>query len=104
MSDNLLEMYQSLGFEEIETEDGQMVLGIELTPEGPYALLTDTEGIMPKTPGQEIIFALYSADDSFEWSASFKNSTVFKELWLQKQTSEEKLIVIKKYREENQKF
>ena len=104
MSDNVLEIYQPLGFEEVETEDGQLVLGIEFTPDGAYALLTDAEGSMPKSTTQEIIFACYTADDAFEWSASFKNTTVFKELWLKEQSTEGRLSAIQKHREANQKF
>ena len=104
MSDNLLEFYQALGFEETEIDDGQMVLGIELTPEGAYALLTDAEGLMPKNPKQEVIFAYYTPEDSYLWSASFKNSTVFKELWNQSPTTETKLATIVKHREANQNF
>ena len=104
MSDNLLEFYQSLGFEETEMEDGQIVLGIELTPEGAYALLTDAEGLMPKKSVQEITFAYYASNDSFQWSANFKNPTVFKELWNQSPTTETKLAAIVKHREANQNF
>ena len=104
MSDNLLETYQSLGFEETEMEDGQMVLGIELTPEGAYALLTDAEGLMPKNSNQEIIFAYYTPEDSYLWSASFKNSTVFKKLWIEAATIEAKLTAITNHREANQRF
>ncbi|CQR74203.1 hypothetical protein SOV_23300 [Sporomusa ovata DSM 2662] len=104
MSDNMLELYQSLGFEETEVEDGQPVLGIELTPEGAYALLTDAEGLMPKTPNQEIIFAYYTPEDSYLWSASFKNSTVFKNLWTAAATIEDKLTAITNHREANQRF
>lgn len=104
MSDNLLKFYQSLGFEEIEFEDGQMVLGIELTPEGAYALLTDAEGLMPKNPNQEVIFAYYTPEDSYLWSASFKNSTVFEKLWSESATPETKLTAIINHRETNQRF
>ena len=104
MSDTVLENYQRLGFEEVETDDSQIVLGIEFTPGGAYALLTDAEGIMPKSPAQEIIFACYTAEDSFEWSASFKNSTMFVELWQKEQTTEARLTAIQKHREANQKF
>ncbi|MDF2572765.1 MAG: hypothetical protein K0R55_4369 [Sporomusa sp.] len=105
MSDNtILEFYEAMGFEETEIEDGLVVLGIELTKEGNYALLTDAEGNMPKNPTQEIVFAYYTPDDSFLWSASFKNSTIFKELWTGAQTAEAKLNAIVQYRKEREVF
>lgn len=104
MSNNIVEFYESLGFEETEIEDGQIVLGIELSADGAYALLTDADGKMPQGPNQEIIFACYTPEDSFLWSASFKNSTKFKELWTEAQTHEDKLAAIVKYREANQVF
>lgn len=104
MSDTILETYRQLGFEEVETDDGQIVLGIEFAPGGAYALLTDAEGLMPKSAAQEIIFACYTADDSFEWSASFKNSKVFTELWQKEETTEARITAIQRHREANQTF
>ncbi|SMC76694.1 hypothetical protein [Sporomusa malonica] len=105
MSNNtILEFYEALGFEETETDDGLIVFGIELTQEGSYALLTDAEGTMPKNATQEIIFAYYTPDDSFLWSASFKNSAVFKELWTGAQTAEARVDAIVQYRKEREVF
>lgn len=105
MSNNtILEFYEALGFEETETDDGQIVFGIELTKEGNYALLTDAEGLMPKNTTQEIIFAYYTPDDSFLWSASFKNSAAFKELWTGVQTAGARIDAILQYRKEREIF
>ncbi|HWR43026.1 hypothetical protein [Sporomusa sp.] len=103
-SEPILEFYESLGFEETEIEDGLIVLGIELTPEGNYALITDDEGTMPKSLNQGAIFAYYTPDGSFLWSASFKSSTAFKELWTGAQTNEARLDAIVKHREANETF
>lgn len=103
MCDNMVAIYEALGFEETEMEDGQTVLGIEFADEE-YALLTDVEGGMPQTENQEIIFAYYSSEDSFLWSASFKNSTVFKELWNKATTAAAKLAAIREHREASQMF
>lgn len=104
MSNSLLAFYETLGFEETEIEDGLVILGIELTPEGNYALLTDTEGTMPQKLDQAVIFAYYSPEDAFLWSASFKNSTVFKEIWTKSSTTEDKLAAITNYRHANEVF
>lgn len=104
MNNDVITIYQALGFEKIELEDGQTVLGFEFTPGGAYALLTDTEGNMPKSVTQEVIFACYTVADSFEWSSSFKNSSVFKDLWVTQDTIEAKLAAIQKHRELNQRF
>lgn len=105
MSNNsMVEFYEMLGFEEIEIEDGLIVLGLEVTPEGHYALVTDDEGTMPKTSSQGIIFAYYTADDVFLWSAGFKNSNVFKKIWDSTQAITAKLDAIMEYRKENEAF
>lgn len=102
MSNSLLEFYETLGFEETEIEDGLVVLGIEFTAEGNYALLTDDEGTMPQKLDQAVIFAYYSPEDAFLWSASFKNSTVFKEIWTKAATTEDKLAAIINHRQANE--
>ncbi len=104
MSNSLLEFYETLGFEETEIEDGLIVLGIELTPEGNYALLTDKEGTMPQKLDQTVIFAYYSPEDAFLWSVSFKNSTVFKEIWTKSSTTEDRLADITNHRQANEVF
>lgn len=104
MGNTLIELYESLGFEQVETEDGQAALGIELSPEGKYGLVTDSEGVLPQTLKQEIVFACYSPEDSFLWSASFKNTDTFRELWASAAAAEDKLAAIIKHREANQTF
>lgn len=104
MSNNIVEFYELLGFEEVDIDEGQLALGIELSADGAYGLLTDTEGNMPTTQNREIIFALYSPEDAFLWSASFKNSAVFKDIWTSAATGEDKLAAIKNYREANERF
>jgi len=52
-----------------------------------------------KTP---VIFACYTEEGSFLWSAGFKNSYLLKEIWSEPQTAEQKLNAIKKYKDANQ--
>ncbi len=104
MSDIVLDFYEALGFEETEIDDNLIVLGIELTQEGNYGLITDDEGTMPENLKQSITFAYYTPDGSYLWSASFKNSALFKELWSAAPTTEAKLAAIVKHRETNETF
>ncbi len=103
-SETIISFYESLGFEETEIDDGLIVLGIELTPAGNYALITDDEGTMPRNLNQGIIFAYYTPEDSYLWSASFKSATAFKELWTGAPTNEARLDAIVKHREANETF
>ncbi|WP_371381497.1 hypothetical protein [Sporomusa aerivorans] len=104
MSESVLDYYAALGFEETEIDDNLIVLGIELSPEGIYALLTDDEGIMPVNLHKPVMFACYTPDGSYQWSASFKNSAQFKELWTSVQATEDRLAAITRHREANQTF
>lgn len=104
MSDSIVRFYEALGFEETEIEDNLVVMGIELSAEGDYALITDDNGIMPTNLNQSVTFACYTPNDSYLWNASFKNSTVFKEVWESATSIEEKLAAIRKHREANELF
>ena len=104
MNESVLEYYETLGFEETEIDDNLIVLGVELTPEGNYALITDDEGIMPASLTQPVLFAYYTPDGSYLWSASFKNSAQFKESWTSVQTTADRLAAIIRFREANQTF
>lgn len=103
-NETIITFYAALGFEETEIDDGLLVPGIELTPAGNYALITDDEGTVPKSLNQGIIFAYYTAEDSYLWSASFKSSAAFKELWTGVQTNEARLDAIRQHREANETF
>lgn len=100
MSDeNILDFYEGLGFEETAIEDGLTALSFEIDPQGSYVLLTDEEGAVPETLRQTVVFACYTPEGAFQWSASFKNSYVFKDIWSESQTTEQKLDAIQKRRE-----
>ncbi|WP_425057777.1 hypothetical protein SCACP_23170 [Sporomusa carbonis] len=101
-SATILNFYESLGFEETEIEDELTTLGLEITPEGHYALITDSDGAMPENLKQEVIFAYYTPDGAFLWSASFKSSYIFKDIWTEAPTPEAKLDAILKYRASNE--
>jgi hypothetical protein len=100
-SSELAAFYETLGFEEIETDDGQSALFFELATDGNYALITDNDGFMPKQLNAPVIFACYREDGAYLWSAGFKSSRQFSETWSQVKTIEEKLQAIQKFREEN---
>lgn len=104
MSDSIVRFYEALGFEETEIEDNLVVLGIELSAEGEYALITDDNGLMPTTLNQSVTFACYTPNDSYLWNASFKTSAEFKEIWESAATIEAKLAAIRKHREANELF
>ena len=102
--DNVLSFYQELGFEEIDIEDNLTALFIETGEDGSYALLTDDNGEMPKQLRQTVFFACYSAAGAFQWSASFKNSFLFKDTWLRSDTITDKLEALRLHREQNETF
>jgi hypothetical protein len=95
---NVLDFYQTLGFEETDIEDGLTALLFELGPIGSYALLTDDDGSIPVSLKQPIVFACYTTDGAFLWSVGFKNSHAFKEIWAAGQTPEQKLAAVQNYR------
>lgn len=98
MSDeNVMDFYKTLGFEEIEIEDGLTALSFEVSPEENYALLTDEEGSIPTSLRQIIVFAYYTPEGAFLWSTSFKNSYLFQEIWSEADTPEHKLTAMQKY-------
>ncbi len=100
-TDNVMEFYEALGFEETRIEDGLTALFFEVSPEGIYGLLTSEEGTIPESLRQTVIFACYTPESSFLWSASFKNSYVFKDIWSEAQTPQHKLDAVQKHRESN---
>lgn len=100
MSDEtVLGFYEALGFEETDIEDGLTGLFFELDPQGSYALISNEEGAIPESLKQAVIFAFYTPEGAFQWSASFKNSYVFKDIWSKAQTSQQKLDAIGKRQE-----
>lgn len=100
MSDeSVLTFYEDLGFEETAIEDDLTALSLEVDPQGSYALITDEEGAVPETLKQAVVFACYTPEGAFQWSASFKNSYVFKDIWAGSQPTEQKLDAIQKRRE-----
>lgn len=104
-SENVLDFYKELGFEEIDVEDGLTAFFIETAPDGSYALLTDDNGAMPLHLRKVVVvFACYSPAGAFLWSASFKNSFLFKDIWLQSEDIAGKLTAIKLHREQNETF
>jgi hypothetical protein len=100
--ENLIDFYGSLGFEEAEIEDGLDALLFELSPDGSYVLITTEDGTIPENLRKAVIFACYTPEGSFLWSASFKNSYLFKDIWSESSTPELKLNAVRKYRESNE--
>lgn len=97
MSDeSVLDFYKPLGFEMTDIEDDLTALSFEIDPEGSYVLLTNEEGVLPETLKQSVIFAYYTPEGAYQWSASFKNSYVFKDIWSGSQSTEQKLDAIQK--------
>ena len=95
----VLDFYESLGFEETDIEDDLTALYFETDPQGSYVLMTNEEGAIPETLKQAVIFACYTPEGAFQWSASFKNSYVFRDIWSGAQTPQEKLDAVGKRRE-----
>lgn len=91
MPNEIMEYYESLDFEETEIEDGLTALAFEFSQDGSYALLTNEDGAIPENLKQRIIFAYYTHDGAFQWSISFKNSYVFKDVWTESQSPDHKL-------------
>jgi hypothetical protein len=102
MSDeSVLDFYEALGFEETEIEDGLTALLFEFASDDSYALLTNDDGKLPEILRQPIIYACYTPEGAFLWSASFKNSFLFKDIWSGAETPEGKQAAIQEYRESN---
>lgn len=104
MQQEVMEIYSALGFEEIEVEDNLTALFLETDESGNYVLITDEEGELPATLKQKVILAYYTAEGSFQWSVSFKNSYLFREEWLRHEALAERLAAMLAYREENERF
>jgi len=98
----VMDFYEELGFEEAQIEDGLTALFFEVSPDGSYALLTSDTGAIPESLRQTIIFACYTEDGAFLWSTSFKNSYLFQETWVTKQTPPEKFTAVQNYRKANE--
>ncbi|MBP1763562.1 MAG: hypothetical protein H6Q65_620 [Firmicutes bacterium] len=96
---NIMDFYEDLDFEEAEIEDELTAFFFEISPGGNYVLVTDEDGNMPKNLKEPVIFACYTSEGSFLWSAGFKNSYVFKEIWSAAQTPEQKLTAVQNYKE-----
>ena len=103
-TESVIDFYEDLDFEEAELEEGATAFAFEDTADGSYALLTNDEGTMPESLRQNIIFAYYTAEGSFLWSASFKNSYLFKDIWSSETTPEAKIDAVHKTRVENEVF
>lgn len=103
-SETVMDFYGTLGFEEAEIEDGLDALLFELTPDGSYVLLTTEDGTIPDNLREAVIFACYTPEGAFLWSASFKNSYIFKDIWSEPPTPEDKLDAVRKHRENNEHY
>lgn len=95
--ENVMTFLQELGFEEIEIEDGLTALAVEFEPDGHYALLTNSEGLLPEKHQQSLVFACYTLEGAYQWSASFKNTTVFKEIWSGGESLDQKREAVQQY-------
>lgn len=100
-SENALDFYESLGFEEAEIEDGLTALFFETGEDSSYVLLTDEDGKLPVNLKAAIVLAYYSPEGAFQWSVSFKNSHLFKDIWTVSEKIEDKLTGALKYRDGN---
>ena len=98
-NDTVLDFYEQLGFEEAEVDDGLTALFLEADTDGSYVLITDEDGAIPATLKQAVVLAFYSPEGSYEWSATFKNSQIFKDNWSSGLSTEEKLAAIQTSRE-----
>ena len=96
MTEDDLAFFQTLGFDEIDIEDGLTALAVELG-DGSYALLTDDEGGLPEDLKQFLIFAYYSPEGAYQWSAGFKNAHLFQEIWTQGETILQKCETVGQY-------
>jgi len=101
-NENVTDFYENLGFEETEIEDNLSALFIEIGQTGDYALITDEDGALPKSLNHPVIFACYTQEGAYQWSASFKNSQVFQAIWCKDQTTEQKLEAIQNHRKNNE--
>ncbi|MDU2063916.1 MAG: hypothetical protein E6713_03665 [Sporomusaceae bacterium] len=94
---SLCTFYEDLGFEEVEIEDGLTALCVEEKLDGPYGLLTDEAGNIPASLAKGLVFACYSEQDAFLWSATFKNSQQFRDLWLKAASLPDRFAAIAEY-------
>lgn len=97
--ENVLEFFQSLGFEEIDIEDGLTALSVEFAPAGNYALITNEEGTLPEKLRQNLIFAYYTPEGAYQWSTGFKNAYIFNEIWSTGESLDQKCNAVLQYAE-----
>ncbi len=97
---NARDFFAALGFEEIEIEDGLTALCCETDEAGGYALVTDDGGAVPENLKQAVVFACYTPEGAFMWSAGFKHADVFRDVWAKPATVAEKVDAVRKRREE----
>ncbi|MCX7779722.1 MAG: hypothetical protein N2491_02250 [Negativicutes bacterium] len=101
---NILNFFAPLGFAETEIEDGLTALFYETDAAGGYLLVTDAEGIIPADLKRPVVAALYSPEGAFQWSVSFKNAQVFKDIWSAAAEPAGKLEALLKHRQNNETF
>ncbi len=97
---NARDFFAALGFEETEIEDGLTALCCETDEDGGYALVTDDEGAVPENLKRAVVFACYTPEGAFAWSAGFKHAYVFRDVWAKPATVAEKVAALRKRREE----
>lgn len=98
MSNEVLEYYQNLNFTETEIEDGLTALAFDFAHDESYTLLTTEEGTLPTGLKQPVLLTYYSPEGAFQWSVSFKNAYVFKDIWSAAIDPEHKLAAVLEYR------
>lgn len=96
-SENIMDFYGTLGFEEIEIEDKLTALCFEVDPADSYALITGEDGSIPASLKQVVVFACYTAAGAFQWSTSFKNSYLFQDTWSGAKTPKDKFEAVHAY-------
>ena len=97
-TNSIIEYFATLGFAEVDIEDGLTALCYEETPDSEYSLITDEEGSVPESLAVPLMLACYSPKGAFLWSTGFKNADHFKEIWTPGKTYAEKLQLLQIYR------
>ncbi|WP_346355857.1 hypothetical protein [Azotosporobacter soli] len=96
----ILDFFEDLDFEEVEVEDNLTALFAEIDEDSEYGLLSDTEGRVPSSLTQPLVFACYSAEGAFQWSSTFKTAELFKSVWSAPATLAEKFAAARQFRKD----
>ena len=102
MNNTIEDFYQPLGFEIIEFAEDGPTLCYEPAEDGPYAILTTEEGLIPESLEEKVIFSYYCEAGAFRWHVEFEDSQDFAKAWPSTASAEERFAAMKELSEKEE--